>query len=165
MAHTPDTLATWATLAGFLAATFIAGAAGSLFRPGAWYRGLRKPSWTPPDRLFPIAWTALYLAMAVAAWRVALSPARLAPAGIAFWSCQLLLNALWSPVVFGLRRLGTGVLVIGLLWIAVALTGWLFWQAVPLAGWLMLPYLIWVSYAGALNLAVWRMNPAAAPAR
>jgi translocator protein len=146
------------TLVGVLAAVLAAGAAGSLFRPGAWYRRLKKPGWTPPDRLFPVAWTLLYLAMAVAAWRVALSPHRLAPAGLAFWTCQIVLNALWSPVVFGARRLRAGVVVIGALWVAAAATTWLFWQAVPPAGWLMLPYLAWISCAGALNFAIWRMN-------
>ena len=96
----------------FLAATFAAAATGTLFRTGAWYRTLRKPAWTPPDWLFPIAWTLLYLLMAVAAWRVALNPADLAPVGLAFWWCQLVLNALWSPTVFGLHRLGAGAVVI-----------------------------------------------------
>jgi translocator protein len=149
----------WVSLVGLLAAVAAAGAAGSVFRPGAWYAGLRKPGWTPPDRLFPVAWSLLYLAMAVAAWRVAVSGAPGTAAGLAFWSCQIVLNALWSPVVFGARRLGTGAVVIVCLWVAVAVTAWLFWQAVPLAGWLMLPYLAWISYAGALNLAIWRMNP------
>ncbi len=154
-----QTLAHWATLAGFLAATFAAAATGMLFRTGAWYRTLRKPVWTPPDWLFPIAWTLLYLMMAVAAWRVASSPAELASVGLAFWSCQLVLNALWSPTVFGLHRLGAGALVILMLWIAIAVTVVVFWQVDRVAGALMLPYLVWVSYAGALNLTLWRMNP------
>ncbi len=63
-------------------------------------------------------------------------------------------------MVFGLRRLGTGVMVIALLWLAIALTIWLFARVDAVAGWLMAPYLVWVSYAAALNVAVWRMNPA-----
>ncbi len=150
-----------AALAGFLAAVMAAAVPGALFKPGAWYRTLRKPSWTPPDFLFPIAWTVLYALMAIAAWLVARSGQPLAAAGLGFWCCQLALNTLWSPVVFGLRRLGAGAVVIGLLWIAIALTTWLFWQSSPVAGWMMLPYLAWATYAGALNLALWRANPQA----
>lgn len=165
MDYVLTTLPTWATLAAFLAATFGAGATGALFQPGAWYRTLAKPVWTPPDWLFPIAWTILYIAMAVAAWWVSLSPSALAVPAVALWSWQIVMNALWSPVFFGLRRLGAAMVVIAFLWVAVALTTWTFWQVAPLAGWLMAPYLFWVSYAGALNFALWRMNPAAGQRR
>ena len=149
------------TLAGFLLAVLAAAATGSLFRPGEWYARLSKPAWTPPNRLFPVAWTLLYLAMAVAAWRVALRPSPLASAALAFWSCQLVLNALWSPVVFGLRRLGSGVVVIAALLVAVLTTLALFARIDAFAGWLLAPYAIWVVYAAALNLALWRRNPVA----
>lgn len=150
---------TWIALAGFLAATVAAGATGAAFSPGPWYRTLAKPSWTPPDWLFPIAWTALYLAMAVAAWRVAYTPSAWAIPGLALWSCQIVLNALWSPVFFGLRRLGAALVALCFLWLAVVATTYAFWRVDEIAGYLMAPYVIWVSYAGALNLALWRMNP------
>lgn len=153
------TYPTWVMLAGFLAASFSAGATGVLFPTGAWYRTLAKPSWTPPDRLFPVAWTLLYILISIAAWWVALSPARLALAGLALWTWQIVLNALWTPVFFGQHRIGAGMAVLALLWIVVALTTWTFWLVDPLAGILMAPYLVWVSYAAALNLAIWRMNP------
>lgn len=152
------TYPTWAALAGFLLATFAAAASGVFFKPGTWYLQLSKPAWTPPDWLFPIAWTVLYIAMAVAAWWVALSPDPLALPALAFWAFQLTVNALWSPVFFGLKRLGAGFAVIAVLWIGVAITTSLFWSVSLLAGLLMLPYLVWVSYAGALNLTLWRMN-------
>ena len=152
-------------LAGFTLAVLAAALAGSLFRPGAWYASLSKPGWTPPNRLFPIVWTLLYIAMAVAASRVALRPSPLVPGALAFWSCQLVLNALWSPVVFGLRRLGTGVLVISALFAAVLVTLALFARIDAVAAWLLVPYAVWCAYAGALNVSVWRRNPAAAPAR
>jgi tryptophan-rich sensory protein len=152
------TYPTWATLAGFLLATFAAAASGVFFKPGTWYLRLSKPSWTPPDWLFPIAWTILYIAMAVGAWWVAYSPDPLALPALAFWAFQLTVNALWSPVFFGQQRLGAGFAVITVLWIGVAITTSLFWSVSQLSGLLMLPYLVWVSYAGALNLALWRMN-------
>jgi tryptophan-rich sensory protein len=153
-------MTSWITLAAFLAATFAAGATGAAFPPGAWYRTLRKPVWTPPDWLFPVAWTLLYVSMAVAAWRVAFSGSPWAIPGIALWSWQIVMNALWSPIFFGLRRLGGALVALCGLWVAVALTTLAFWQADRVAGLLMVSYVVWASYAGALNFALWRMNPA-----
>jgi len=69
-------------------------------------------------------------------------------------------NALWTPVFFGLRRLGAGLVIIFLLWLAVAATMLAFWQVDRIAGLLLAPYLLWVSIAGALNRSVWVRNPA-----
>jgi benzodiazapine receptor len=154
-----DALLPWLTLAGFVAATFGAAATGALFQPGGWYRLLAKPAWTPPDWLFPIAWTILYIAMAVAAWRVAYAASPWTLPALAFWSAQIVLNALWSPTFFGLRRIGAALVVIVFLWLAVAATTAAFLAVDDIAGILMIPYLVWVSYAGALNLAIWRLNP------
>lgn len=142
----------------YLAACGAAAATGAMFQPGDWYRSLNKPSWTPPDWLFPVAWTVLYLCMSVAAARVAM----LGNAGqaLALWSVQIALNALWTPVFFGLRRLGAGLVIIFLLWLAVAATMLAFWQVDWIAGALFAPYLLWVSIAGALNRSVWVRNPA-----
>lgn len=152
------TAPSWVTLLGFLAATFGAGSTGALFKPGSWYRSLSKPVWTPPDWLFPIAWSLIYLAISVAAWWISLNPSVWAVPALALWSWQIVMNALWSPVFFGLRRLGAAMGVMVFLWTSVAITTALFWWIDPFAGWLMLPYLIWVSYAGALNAAIWRRN-------
>ncbi len=152
---------TWITLAAFLAATFAAASSGAIFKPGAWYRTLRKPVWTPPNWMFPIAWTTLYIAMAVAAWRVAYSESPLAVPALALWSWQIVTNAIWSPIFFGLRRLGAAMVALVFLWIAVATTTVAFWLVDPIAGWLMAPYILWVSIAGALNFALQRMNPVA----
>lgn len=142
----------------YLAACGAAAATGALFQPGDWYKSLNKPRWTPPDWLFPVAWTVLYLSMSVAAARVAM----LGDTGqaLALWSVQIALNALWTPVFFGLRRLGAGLVIIFLLWLAVAATMLAFWQVDSLAGLLFAPYLLWVSIAGALNRSVWVRNPA-----
>lgn len=140
----------------FLAACVAAGATGALFSPGAWYAGLRKPAWTPPDWLFPIAWTILYVLIAAAAARVAPLPG--AALGMALWALQIALNTLWTPVFFGLRRMAGGVVVLAALWVAVASTTVVFLGLDVWAGLMFLPYLVWVSYAAALNIAVWRMN-------
>lgn len=151
----------WIALFGYLAATLTAAATGALFQPGVWYRTLSKPAWTPPDALFPIAWTILYLCMAIAAWWVGMSNSIWTLPALALWAWQLVLNALWSPVFFGLRRIGTALAVISFLWIAVAATLWLFFQVSLLAGWLMVPYLVWITYAAALNLSIRLRNPLA----
>ena len=153
----------WLTLLVFLAACAAAAATGAMFQPGHWYRGLRKPAWTPPDWLFPIAWTALYIAIAVAAWRVAYSGAGIVPLALALWAWQIALNTLWTPVFFGLRQIRAGFVVLCLLWVAVLATMASFFMADAIAGWLFVPYLVWVSYAGALNFDIMQRNPDAKP--
>jgi tryptophan-rich sensory protein len=154
----------WLTLAGLALAALAAGATGALFQPGAWYKTLVKPAWTPPDWLFPVAWTVLYASMVYAAWRVTAAPIELAAPALAFWAAQIVLNALWSPVFFGLHRIGGALAVLSLLWVAVLSTLVLFFRADLIAGLLLVPYLVWVSYAGALNAKIWQDNrkPAAA---
>jgi benzodiazapine receptor len=146
----------------FLAACLAAGATGAMFQPGDWYRSLRKPTWTPPNWLFPVAWTTLYLCMSFSAARIAGLAGTEAGVGqaLAFWGLQIALNTLWTPVFFGLHKLGAGLVVLGLLWLAVAATMVAFWRIDFIAGLLFLPYLAWVSVAGALNFSVWRLNRA-----
>ncbi len=145
-------------LAALLCAAVVAAAAGTgiLFQPGTWYAGLIKPVGTPPDIAFPIAWTLLYVAMAVAAWLVW----RVRGVGPALWlfGIQLTLNALWSPVVFGAHRLDLGLLVIAALWLALAATLRVFAHARPLAAGLLAPYLLWVTYAAYLNAGLLALN-------
>ena len=144
----------------FLGACMAAATTGSMFGPGDWYDRLDKPSWTPPNWLFPIAWTVLYLAMAYAAWRVAVSGSDVLALGLAFWALQIALNTLWTPVFFGKRQIFHALIVIGAMWVAVLLTTAAFLAADLIAGLLFVPYLIWVSYAAALNYDIWRRNGA-----
>ncbi len=147
----------WLCFGIFLLACMGAGSAGGLFPPGPWYRDLDKPRWTPPDWAFPVAWTTLYICMAFAGARVAISPDN--SVAMALWSLQIALNGLWTPVFFGLKRLRLGFVVLSGLWLSVALTMVALWQVDWLAGALFIPYLIWVSIAGALNFSVMRRNP------
>ena len=149
----------WTLFAIFLASCFAAGSTGALFEPGKWYESLAKPSWTPPNWLFPVAWSTLYLCIAAAAARVA--PLDGSHYAMAFFALQIALNTLWTPVFFGLKRMGAGLAVLVALWIAVAATLGSFWSLDWIAGLLFVPYLAWVTVAGALNFSVWRMNPAA----
>jgi tryptophan-rich sensory protein len=144
----------------FFVVTFAAATSGGYFRPGDWYRDLKKPSWNPPDFLFPIAWTLLYAMMAVAAWLVWERvdwPAAALPIGL--WIVQLVFNALWSALFFGMKRMDYALVDVVLLWLSIAATIALFWPVSTLAGWLMVPYLAWVSFAAFLNLTILRLNP------
>ena len=134
----------------------VPGAAGMLFRPGDWYRGLDKPGWTPPNKLFPIIWVILYVAMSVAAARVGTYEGSVL--AIALWGLQICINTLWSAVFFGLQRILAGAVVIGLLWLAVVATTVAFAMKDTIAAALMLPYLAWGTYAFALNVSVWQRN-------
>ena len=147
----------WLLFAIFLAACFAAGSTGGLFPPGPWYRNLTKPGWTPPDWVFPVTWTTLYLCMSAAGARAALAEDNGLP--MALWALQIALNGLWTPVFFGLKRIRLGMLVLVLLWLSVAATLLALWSVDWIAGALFVPYLVWVSIAGALNLSVWRLNP------
>lgn len=147
-------------LAGFIAACLLAALSGAYFRPGAWYRTLRKPAWTPPDWLFPIAWSILYLLIALAGWLV-WRTAGFSGAGLALgvYSLHLICNALWSALFFGARRIDLAFGDVVAMWISLVLTIALFVPISPLAAALLAPYLAWVTFAGALNLTIWRLNP------
>jgi len=151
-----------AALIGFLALTLLVGRLGAAVTQPAlesWYRGLAKPSWTPPDLAFPIVWTALYLMMALAAWHV-WRRGRGVPrrAALGLWGLQLGLNALWSQLFFGLRDPGLALAELGLLLAVLLATLVAFRRVSRPAFWLMLPYLAWSGYALALNAAIWRLN-------
>ncbi|MEM6324357.1 MAG: TspO/MBR family protein [Pseudomonadota bacterium] len=149
----------WICFAIFLAACFGAGTTGAMFPPGPWYDRLDKPPWTPPNWVFPVAWTTLYLCMAVAGARVAVSEGN--GVAMALWSLQIALNALWTPVFFGLQRLRQGLYVLICLWVAVAATLVALWAVDAISGLLFVPYLAWVTVAGALNFSVMQRNPGA----
>ena len=150
----------WTLFLTYLAACGAAAATGAMFQPGVWYEGLQKPSWTPAKWVFPVAWTTLYLLMSLAAMRVA----QIEGSGqaLAFWSLQIAFNTLWTPVFFGLHRMRAAMVVMVFLWLSVAATTWAFFGQDLIAGLMFLPYLAWVTIAGALNFTVMRLNPDAA---
>lgn len=151
-------------LLGFLAAVAAAGAGGALFRPGAWYERLDKPPWRPPNWAFGPVWLALYLMTAISGWlvwrQVGLGGA---PAAFALYGLNLLLNFAWSGLFFGLRRMDLALVEMALLWLSIAGLIALFAPISTLAAALLVPYLIWVSLAFALNLSILRRNPNGAP--
>lgn len=124
----------------------------------SWYFSLQKPVWTPPNLAFPLVWTLLYVLMALSVWRVWRAKKPGYHTALAFWCIQLFLNALWTPIFFGLQNILYGLIIIDLLWISIMVTMILFFKHSKFAAFLMLLYLLWVTYAGFLNLMIWQMN-------
>ena len=146
-------------LCGWVLLCFAAASPGALWPPGEWYAALQKPSWNPPGWIFGPVWSALYTLMAVAAWLVWRRggfAAQGRPLGA--FLAQLALNALWTPLFFGLHRPGVAFAEILLLGLAIAWTIGLFWRVQRAAAWLLAPYLAWVGFAAVLNGTLWRLN-------
>lgn len=125
-----------------------------------WYRALSKPPSTPPDWAFGPVWTTLYVLMGVAVflvWRRGWSGADVKLA-VGVYVLQLALNALWTPVFFGLHSIVGGLAVIVVLWVTILATILRFWRVSRIAAALLAPYLLWVSYATHLNFSIWRLN-------
>lgn len=149
-------------LVGWLALTFAAAAVGAIGSAAAptFYEQLLRPSWAPPAALFGPVWTALYSAMALAAWLVwrrhALADAR---GAFTLFVAQLAANALWSWLFFGWRLGAAAFAEVLLLWALIAATVAAFRRLSVPAALLLLPYLAWVTYASFLTFAVWQLNP------
>ena len=149
----------------FLALCVAAAATGIVFRPGTWYANLNQPSWRPPNALFGPVWLVLYIMIATSGWLVwrqsGIAGAAL-PLGL--WVLQLVLNATWSWLAFRRRRLDLAALDMAALWLAILATILAFQPISATAAWLLVPYLAWVSFALALNVKLWRLNPVASGA-
>ena len=146
------------TLVPFLLAVAVVAGLGGLASASApqTYRELEKPFFAPPSWLFGPVWTVLYVAIAVAAWWV--WRAHGWDASLTLWSVQLLLNLGWTPLFFGAEEYGWALVEIVFLWCSVAATVVAFARRSRPAALLLLPYLAWVSFAAALNAAIWRLN-------
>lgn len=149
----------WLSLAGWLLASFAPGLSGALFQPGTWYGQLAKPPLTPPGAAIGTVWLMLYALMGIAVWLVWRQRGfGGAATALTFFIAQLVANAAWSWLFFGLRLPLAALLELVILWLLVLGTLVLFWRIRPLAGILLLPYLAWISFAAYLNLGVWWLN-------
>ena len=142
----------------FLIATAAAAVTGSQFAPGPWYKQLNKPSWTPPPWAFPVVWTILYIMIAIAGWK-AWQAQGFGPL-VMIWIVQLILNALWSWIMFGRKQIGWALADIAAMWVAIAAFIVAAWPVSQTAGLLFVPYLAWVTVALTLNLRIYQLNPA-----
>jgi translocator protein len=148
-------------LLAFLIVTLAVGAFASVFTEPAirtWYAGLLHPAFAPPDWVFAPVWTALYVLMAVAAWRVWRVVGLKSPE-IAAYGAQLIFNFGWSVIFFAAHQIGLALADIGLLLLLILITAILFWRRDRIAGLLFLPYLAWTGFAAALTQAFWALNP------
>lgn len=151
-----------AALAGWLLVSFLPGIVGAIASANAasFYAQLVSPQWAPPAWLFAPVWNFLYLCMGVAAWLVwrarGFAGARTA---LSLFLIQLVLNGLWSWLFFAWHRGALSLAGVLCLWLLIAATLIAFWRIKPAAGLLLLPYLLWVGFATALNFTLWRLNP------
>ena len=153
-------LGRWRSLAAWIALCVMVGAlTGLLFKPDGWYFALEQPVFNPPAWLFAPVWTILYAVMGVAAWRVWYLPDS-PPRTKALWrfAVQLLLNATWTPVFFGLHSIGGALAIIVLMALAIVVTIQHFHPLDKIAAWLLAPYLAWVVFATALNASLFALN-------
>lgn len=148
----------WLSWLGFVVLCNAIGFASSLLGQPTVYTELVRPSWSPPPVVFGPVWTALYIMMGTATWLIWRRAADRRPALVIF-AVQLATNFLWTPVFFGLQRYGLAVIVIVANWLAVLAMLVAYHRRVAVAGWLVAPLLLWVSFATALNVAIWRLNP------
>ncbi len=144
------------SLIPFIALVVVAAGSGAVFQTGPWYESLNKPWWTPPNWVFPVAWTVLYLMIAVAGW-LAWRAGGLNTA-VTIWGIGLVLNALWSYIMFGRQDITAALVDVTALWLTTAAFIAATWTMEPRAAYIYIAYLAWVSFAAALNFAVWQLN-------
>lgn len=153
-----------AGLVGWLVVVVMAAAIGAAasIHAGPFYTQLVRPGWAPPPSIFGPVWTVLYALMGIAAWLVwRVAGLRAARSALTLFLAQLAPNALWSWLFFAWHRGALAFADIIVLWALILATVFVFWRIRPLAGALLVPYLLWVSFATALNYSVWQLNPQA----
>lgn len=154
----------WAVLLGSVLVCELAGIVPSILTAdevATWYPTLAKPAFTPPSWVFGPVWTTLYLLMGVAlylVWQHKDEEGRLQQVALGVFAVQLVLNAGWTLVFFGSQEIFAGLVVIVALLAAIMGTMAAFWRIDRRAAALLVPYLLWVSFATALNFELWRLN-------
>ncbi|MCV7056420.1 TspO-and MBR-like protein [Mycolicibacterium gilvum] len=150
----------WLALAISFAAVILASALGGLSANSAdGYAQLEQPGFAPPSWVFGPTWTLLYALMAIAAWLVwRTGPSPETRRALTLYGVQLVLNAAWTPLFFGLGWRGVAFFELSALLVVLIATVVMFWRRSTLAGALLLPYLAWSTFALCLNFAVWQLN-------
>jgi benzodiazapine receptor len=150
----------WALGCAAAAGIVVAVAGGLLTETGAWYAGLRKPGWKPPDWAFGPVWTVIIILAVIAAalaWQAAASTT-VRTAIVAVLVINSVLNIAWSGFFFKLRRPDWALIEVALLWLSIVLLIVVLGAATATAGWLLVPYLAWVSVAAFLNYRIVQLN-------
>jgi translocator protein len=142
------------------AAVCVAALGATVTDLGPWYQGLAKPDWNPPDAVFPMGWTVIYALITVAgitAWRAAPTSAK-AEWVIGLFALNGFLNISWSLIFFRLQRPDWALLEVAVLWLSILAMILFCGRFSKWAAWLLVPYLVWVGFAGMLNWAVVQLN-------
>jgi len=143
----------------FLLIAFLPSFGSLAVNTGGWYAELNKPPWNPPPWVFGPVWTVLYILMGLAGYFAWTRGGRDGRATVfAVYGAQLIVNGLWTPLFFGLQRPALALIDLVVLWFLIVSCIALFAKRSRLAAWLMVPYVLWSSYAGALNAAIVLMN-------
>lgn len=146
----------YASLLVFLGLVLAAAYTGATYMPGPFYAALQKPAWTPPNEWFPIAWSILYVLIALAGW-TAWRAQGFGPL-LWLWLLQLALAATWSYLMFGQKQITSALVDVGALWLAILAFIVVAWPVRRSAALLFVPYFLWVTFAAALNFEIWRLN-------
>lgn len=141
----------------FIALVAAAATLGGMAQPGEWYARLQKPAWNPPDWVFGPVWTVLYLCIAAAGWYV-WRATKYITVPLVIWGLQLLLNAAWSWLFFGMHRPDLALVDIVLLLATILAFIASSRRYSRRASGLFVPYALWVGFATALNAAIWQLN-------
>ncbi|WP_426610183.1 TspO/MBR family protein [Bradyrhizobium sp. McL0616] len=150
-------MARYARLAAFMIVVLGAGfAIGTTNLPGAWYAGLHKPPFNPPDWVFAPVWSVVYGLIAIAGWRTCERAPR--SAAMALWSAQMVLNFTWSPIFFTAHRTGLALAIIIAMFVAIMSFIASQWHVDRVAAWLFVPYAVWVAFATLLNASIFALN-------
>jgi benzodiazapine receptor len=128
-----------------------------------WYQALVLPAAQPPGPVFGIAWAVLYALMGIAAGLVWATKVRGRIIALLLFAAQLALNLAWAPLFFREHQILYSLVLLGIIWLAAIITTISFGRVNRLAAWLMLPYLLWLGFAAALNYDIWRFNPHGGP--
>lgn len=156
----PLALSSIIALVVFFLLSFAAASTGAVFRPGDWYASLRKPAWTPPNWAFPVVWSILFCAIALAGWLVWEAAGLAAWPALTLYGVHLLVNAAWSFLFFGLRRLDWAMGEVICLWTMILAMIVTFLEYSTAAALLLTPYLAWVTIAATLNFRLLQLNGA-----
>jgi len=145
----------------------IVGASGAIFTSqglATWYGTLEQPALAPPNWVFGPVWTTLFALMGGAVWLVWRRANAAPPVGsrartaIAIFAVHFVFNLGWSAAFFGIQSIGIGLVVISILWVLIVVTIWAFYRVDRRAALLLVPYLLWVTFAGFLNYQFWVLN-------
>jgi len=147
----------------YIAVCQVSGIIGTVFTGSkieSWYLAeLIRPSFAPPNWLFGPVWIILYTLMGIAWYLVwCEKKSKLRTQGLWMFGIQLVLNALWTPIFFGAQALALSSMVIVLLWGSIIATMYFFYHIKKITAYILIPYLVWVSFASVLNIAIWVLN-------